>query len=130
MRHAARQGLGTLLEQGGGGASEQQKSGGSSRPVGEHPQRGEEIRASLDFVQDNEPPERFERQEWVSESRQIAVVLKIEAMCSAGPRFGDLLRERRLSDLPGAEQKRRRALAEETGHGPAMRLAGDHKHTS
>jgi len=68
---AAREGLRGLSQQVGRSAAEDEEAGGVPGPVGEDAQQGEQVGPPLDLVDDDEAPQRLERQTGVREPGQV-----------------------------------------------------------
>lgn len=96
---SARQRLGLLAQQLRRGASEHQEPRGALGAIRENPKDGKELRTPLDFVEDDQPPQRLEHQLRLSKPSQIARSFEVKP--GHGPRAGgsDLAGERGLADL-------------------------------
>jgi hypothetical protein len=78
--HAAGQTLRRLTQQVAGRAAEHEGSGAMLAPVDQNAQDGEQVGASLDFVDDHEPLERSQRRHRFVESGERDRILEIEVV--------------------------------------------------
>jgi hypothetical protein len=92
--------LSSLSEQLRPGAAENQKA----RPAGairEHPQRGKDVRASLNLVEHHLAAQRFERQQGIRELGHIPAGFEIEVRDAGSVGPDDLAGQGRLANLAG-----------------------------
>lgn len=76
-----------------------------TRPVGEHAEDGEDLRQTLDLVEDHEAPKSLEREERLGEAAKIGRALEIEERRRSPEAGRQLSRQGALSDLSGTEQR-------------------------
>jgi hypothetical protein len=94
-------------------APEDEEASGAGRPVGQDAEHREEVRQSLDLVDDDQPLEIPQREHRVGEPGQVFGVLQIESCDPALAPIGDLRGQRRLADLTGADDSDDRKPLEE-----------------
>lgn len=129
---SAGQRLGALLEEVEGGAAQHEEPHRRSRPVGEDPQHGKQVRAPVQLVDDDEAGEVREGERRVGELREVSGILEIEDRGWPSRRAAlrdELASERGLSDLAGAEQRDDGKMAEQAFDGLEVSGARDVRHT-
>jgi len=112
-RHAPGECLRGLAEQVGGRAAQHEEPGRRPRPVREDAQEREHVREPVDLVEDDESAKRAQLQSGVGQTGEIGRVLQIEPSGRAAARRYELPGESGLSDLPGAQQRDYRELAQQ-----------------
>ena len=122
---AAGQRLRALAEQLRRGAAEHEEPGRPARPVGEDTKRRKQIRPSLDLVEHDEAPEVAERQFRIGQPGHVGGPLEVEHG-GARRRRGDLPGERRLADLPRAEERHHGIAGQQPPDGVDVRRSGNH----
>ena len=98
------QGLGALAQQIRRSAAEHEKPRRAPGSVRQNPQARKEIRAPLDFVDDDEAAQRRQREQWIREPRQIGGGLEIEGVSWSLPAARDVASEGRLAHLTRPEE--------------------------
>ena len=81
---AARQGFRRLAQQVRCRAAEDQETGRCPRPVGQNSKHGKQLREPLDLVEDDEAPQRSQRQDGVGQAREVGGILQVERRPAAG----------------------------------------------
>ncbi len=110
---APRQRLRSLAKEIGRRASENQETRGCARAVGQHAEDRKEVRTLLDLIEDNEPTHTCEPERGLLELRQVTRIFQVEERDRDSRSAGDLVRQRRLPDLPCAQQRDDRLLAQQ-----------------
>ena len=98
----------------------------AQQSIRENAERWKELGTSLDLVQDHHALQVTEGQLGIFEAREILRALEIEERGRPPLPFGEHSRQRRLSDLTGAEQGNDRAPCQEPREGRLLTLPLDH----
>ena len=101
---ASRERFRRLPEQFRSGAAQNEKVRGVVGPVHEDSQQAKEPFLALDLVDDHEPPERFERELGIGKRRLVRRVFEVEEGDRPPLAADQGAGERRLSDLPRADE--------------------------
>jgi hypothetical protein len=119
-----------LAQQVGRRAAQHEKSRRPTRPIGQHSQHRKQVGPPLHLVNDHQSAQSFERKHRVAEPRQFFRVLQIEVRACPLPLLHEPPGQRRLSDLPRADNShdwmppqqspQNRVLAIAPNHGPTL----------
>ena len=91
-------------------------------PVHEDAQQREKSFAVPHLVDDHQAGEGLEREPGIGETRDVGRILQIEERHRSAHAFGQAPGQRRLADLPGADQSHDGELVQET---PETRFVAD-----
>ena len=115
--------LGRLPQEIGRGAAQHQKVGRQGPAVRQDSQHGKEVRAPLDFVQNNKTAQSFESQQGIAEAREVPGVFQVEHRCRTGQVVNQLSRQGGFADLPGPDDGHDRIASEAIGQGLEVSVA-------
>jgi hypothetical protein len=121
--NSAGQAFGGLVQKGGRGAAHHEEPGGQRPPIGQHPQRREDIRPALHLVENDQTLERAQRELGVGQERDVRGTLEVEAHAPSPEAARDLPSEGRLSDLAGAQQSHHGETPKASLDGLEVRIA-------
>ena len=124
-RHPPGERFGGLAQQFRRRAAEHEETGRRARAVGQHPQHGEHVGQALDFIEDDEAPQRAQFQAGVGQPGEVLGILEVEPGGRAAARGDELTGEGRLPDLPGAEQRDDGKLSQQQRQPAQVPRAGD-----